>query len=72
MLMKPKVYIETTIPSYLSAFPSRDIIICAHQQLTKEWWLESRVNFETFISEAVIEEIRQGGCLRLGKKDVNG
>ena len=60
MLMKPKVYIETTIPSYLTAFPSRDIVICAHQQLTKEWWLEARENFETFISEAVIEEIRQG------------
>ena len=58
--MKPKVYIETTIPSYLTAFPSRDIVICAHQQLTKEWWFGSRGKFETFISEAVIEEIRQG------------
>jgi hypothetical protein len=58
--MKPRVYIETTIPSYLTAFPSRDIVICAHQQLTKEWWLESKAKFETFISEAVMEEIRQG------------
>ena len=36
--MRPKVYIETTIVSYLAAWPSRDLIRAAHQQLTKEWW----------------------------------
>ena len=34
--MKPKVYVETTIVSYLSALPSRDIVLAAHQQLTRE------------------------------------
>ena len=32
------IYLETTIPSYLSAYPSRDLIIAAHQQITHEWW----------------------------------
>ena len=39
--MKPKVYLETTIISYLTARSSRDIIIAAHQELTNEWWERS-------------------------------
>jgi hypothetical protein len=33
--MRAKVYLETTIPSYLVARPSRDILIAAHQQITQ-------------------------------------
>lgn len=36
--MKPKVYLETTIASYLTSRPSRDLIVAAHQQITREWW----------------------------------
>jgi len=32
------VYVETTIVSYLTARPSRDLIIAAHQQIMHEWW----------------------------------
>ncbi len=35
--MKPRVYLETTIPSYLTAWPSRDLVRAAHQQITREW-----------------------------------
>ena len=34
--MKKLVYIETTIVSYLTARPSRDLIMAAHQQITRE------------------------------------
>ena len=54
--MKPKVYIETTIPSYLAARPSRDLLIAAHQQLTRDWWESRRPAFDLYISEAVLEE----------------
>jgi hypothetical protein len=35
--MKAKVYIETTIPSYLVARPNRDLLIAARQQITRDW-----------------------------------
>ena len=36
--MKPTIYLETTILSYLTAFLSRDLVTAAHQQITQEWW----------------------------------
>ena len=56
----PTVYLETTIPSYLAAFPSRDLIIAAHQQITHDWWRTARKHFELYISEPVLDEIRAG------------
>lgn len=56
----PSVYLETTIPSYLAGRPSRDLVTAAHQQITYEWWGQARSNFELFVSELVLEEIRAG------------
>jgi hypothetical protein len=58
--MKPKVYIETTIPSYLAARPTRDLIVAAHQEITRQWWLEHRSRFDLFISRLVIDEAGSG------------
>lgn len=58
--MKPKVYIETSIPSYLTARPSNDIRSMANQNTTLEWWEKHRMNFDLFISELVIVEISLG------------
>ncbi len=57
--MKSKVYLETTIISYLTALPSRDIVQAAHQQITRDWW-ERRDRFDLFVSEAVREEAAGG------------
>ena len=57
---KPRVYIETTIPSYLTAWPSRDLVTAAHQQVTREWWETRRNDFDLFVSAIVIEEARAG------------
>jgi hypothetical protein len=54
------VYIETTIPSYLVARPSRDLVIAAHQQITQEWWDTAKDRFDLYVSEAVLKEIRDG------------
>ena len=58
--MKPTLYLETTIPSYLTARISRDIIVIAHQELTIQWWEKERGRFDIFISEVVLEEARLG------------
>jgi hypothetical protein len=58
--MKSRVYLETTIPSYLTAWPSRDVVMAAHQQTTREWWESRRGEFELFISQFVIDEAALG------------
>jgi len=57
--MKPTVYLETTVISYLSASPSRDIVVAAHQQITRDWW-ERRDRFELLTSQAVLDEASRG------------
>ena len=54
------MYLETTIPSYLTSRPSRDLIIAAHQQITREWWEEQRNDFQLYISQLVIDEAGAG------------
>ena len=58
--MKPKAYIETTIIGYLTARPSRDLIVAAHQQVTQEWWEKRRGSFDLYISQLVIQEAGAG------------
>ena len=58
--MAQRVYLETTIPSYLTAWPSRDLIVAGHQQVTKEWWRTRRSEFELCISQFVVDEASAG------------
>jgi len=58
--MTQRVYIETTIPSYLVARPSRDLLQAARQQLTNHWWRDERLKYALCISELVLEEAAAG------------
>lgn len=58
--MKPRIYIETSIISYLTARRSRDVVNLARQELTREWWDKKRPFCDLFISEAVLNEAREG------------
>jgi hypothetical protein len=58
--MNPKVYIETSVISYLTARLSSDLIVAAHQKLTDDWWETRRFDFELYTSELVFEEARRG------------
>ncbi len=60
MLGKPKVYVETTVISYLVAWPSNDVVLAAHQQITQAWWTVRRSEFELFASELVLKEAAAG------------
>ena len=58
--MKESIYLETTVVSYYISKPSRDIIVLAHQEITREWWPKAIKRFDIFISEVVVEESRMG------------
>jgi predicted nucleic acid-binding protein len=58
--MNERVYIETSVVSYLTSRPSRDLVIAAHQELTRQWWTDRGGKFDLFISELVLEEARRG------------
>jgi predicted nucleic acid-binding protein len=58
--MKPTVYLETTVISYLAARPSRDLIIAGHQQITRDWWKYVLPLCDPFISPIVLEEVERG------------
>ena len=57
---KQKVYIETSVVSYLNARPSKNPITFGRQQLTHEWWKGRRVSFDVVVSELVFQEASAG------------
>jgi len=59
-MIKPAIYIETSVVSYLVARPSRDLIVAAHQQLTSDWWHHQSKHYDLFISQVVLDEARAG------------
>ena len=58
--MKPTLYLETTIPSFLTGRPSRNHLIAGQQAATKTWWRLRRKHFELFTSQFVVNEAAQG------------
>ncbi len=59
-----KIYIETSIPSYVTAFPSTSVVAQARQLLARDWWRFHRINHECFISELVLLEASMGDSVR--------
>ena len=58
--MRKSVYVESSIVSYLTSRPSRDVVVAGHQVVTVEWWQLGRSAYEVFVSSLVIEEISAG------------
>ena len=57
---KPRIYIETSIISYLVSRPSGDVRVAANQVTTMVWWDERRPAFDLFVSELVLVEAALG------------
>jgi predicted nucleic acid-binding protein len=55
-----RIYIESTIPSYVVARPARDLLQAARQQITRDWWDFQREKHELFTSQVVLDEIAAG------------
>jgi len=58
--VKAKVYLETSLVSYITSNPSRDIVVASRQQITQVWWDTQRTRFTLYISPFVIQEASAG------------
>ena len=58
--IKSRVYIESTVVSYLVARPSNNPILAARQRASWQLWEDYADRFEFVISSIVRDEIRQG------------
>ena len=58
--MNPTAYIETSVVSYLTARPSRDVVVAAYQEVTREWWRDAAERFHLTASELVLAEAGAG------------
>ena len=56
----PTVYIETTVVSYLTARPGRDLVVAAQQEVTRIWWERALPRFRPYVSPVVLEEVAAG------------
>lgn len=56
----PRVYVETTVVSYLTSRRSRDLLVAARQQVTAEWWERAAEHFELVTSAVVVDEAGAG------------
>ena len=57
--MKQRIYIETSVVSYLTSRPSKDIVIAGHQSATHDFW-ERLPEHDIFVSELVLQEAGRG------------
>jgi len=58
--MRKKVYIETSVVSYLAGRPTADLQITVDQQWTHRWWEGRRQRYDLVTSEFVHEEAACG------------
>lgn len=59
--VKPRVYVETTIISYLTGWLNRhDLYVASNQELTRQWWAERRQQFALYASAIVVKEASDG------------
>src|SRR5689334_8803429 len=60
MVERKRIYVETTVVSYLTARPSRDLIVAGHQQITHDWWDARSASYELCVSQLVFQEAGDG------------
>jgi predicted nucleic acid-binding protein len=66
--MRKRLYLETTVVSYLAALPSRDLVVAGHQEATRELWTVLPARFETYISALVLQESSRGDAEQARKR----
>jgi hypothetical protein len=66
-MANPKLYIETSVVSYLTAQGSRDLVLAAHQEVTRTWWA-SRDGYDLYVSQFVLDEAAAGDSEAAGRR----
>ena len=62
------VYIETSIVSFATAWPSRDIQTSALQQQARDWWMIERPKFDLVTSQLALNEAAAGDPTAAGDR----
>lgn len=62
-MSQPSIYLETSVVSYLTSRPSRDLVVAAHQQITRTWWDSQRSKYALYVSDFVLLEIQAGDAI---------
>ncbi len=57
---KSTVYIETTIPSFLTAWPSNNLVVAGKQEVTRQWWKKRKAKYHLYASQYVLDEASRG------------
>jgi len=68
VIHRPRLYLDTTIPSYLTARTSRDPTTATRQRITMQWWNSWRTQFDIYISRAVSREAAEGDWHAAGRR----
>lgn len=66
--MKRKLYLETTVVSYFTARPSRDLLVAGHQEVTRELWPRLTKTYDTNVSALVYAEAARGDAMQAAKR----
>ena len=59
-MTKPAVYLETSVVGYATSWPSRDLVVAGHQQITRQWFAVRAEAYELYISQLVASEASGG------------
>src|SRR5438094_750910 len=62
---KPRVYVETTIPSFYHEVRTAPEIV-ARREWTRQWWAIAQDRYELVTSPAVLDELGGGPQERVG------
>jgi predicted nucleic acid-binding protein len=66
--MKPRIYVDTSVISYLTAKAGRDAVAVARQIITVQWWSDAPLAYELVVSDFVIEEARKGDAIAADRR----
>jgi len=58
-MVKPRVYVETTIPSFYHETRTAPAIV-ARREWTRQWWTTAGERYELVTSPAVVDELASG------------